>query len=305
MDRTICLDCVFHSLDRNAKCIKCQKILNSVVDENFWCPDGKNPGVSISATLMNFIFPPVKKKINGMIDILPKRKPGQNILDHIQEVKDSLSIINEIKRPEIERINRANTEAEYRLFRLNIKDGTCKNYETIKTFLVKRLLDNKDCDDLTLTIICDWNYSEIARLEKLQKQKQLITASKIRVKTLIDNLNTYFIKDTCISRAHSIGFDDGSSYYMGYGIISVELKNIDSLQYVVIVYDKNENNNGYGEKCLKLSHVFNKLSGYNADYPLVMQDNSKEEVEMIEDWSHYWALGLFYLFSNEELKIIL
>ena len=88
-----------------------------------------------------------------------------------------------------------------------------------------------------------------------------------------------------LAYVHSIvcDSDDGCTYYLGYGLIDVEVVQIGTYTVLKLLYDKNEDNNGLGEKCITTEKLYYKMRFFDKDLPVIMQEKSSKEIEPIKD----------------------
>lgn len=301
MDRLICLECEHHLLDKKKQCILCTWLYKQrTVDKYYRCPIRKSRPYQSKLVLA---FPTQKTPEENHWESLIKKAMISGNWREVQDYRDAMiEKQNRIKEQE----EKVNSQAISRLNRLNINEITCENYNSVKKYLVDSISKNNLCDDYILEIICDWNYSELGRRKKLQETKTKILESKIKVENILD---IGFLKNIlAVQKSYSKSIVWSDRYgeedhivYNGFGFISIELEEIDALKYVVLVYDKHENNGGHGDNCIKPLQLYDTLIKYSPNYPLVLREKRNNEIEIIKDF--YYSLSSLSLLSSTDLVL--
>ena len=119
-----------------------------------------------------------------------------------------------------------------------------------------------------------------------------LNESKLSVNSFFSSVP--YPEDTAVCYVHTMVFDDGDVYYEGYAIVSVEIAHVSSSCYLVLVYDKQQNNNGYPAvcrdtnplyascKCLIHKEICDEIRNKQClNYPIVMREKNSEFMEPI------------------------
>ena len=288
MDKFICIECEFHKIDKNARVLCCKKF-NSAVSLIHWCANSiSTNSLDLSDELKKIINNPDEKVLGELIKA-----------ERYREAQEYASMIREKKQRAKERHDAAERRAVARLRGLNIIEETCSNFKILKCYVVKTILNEEDADDLTIELLCDWNYSGLKKLKQEKMLEEKVKESDITSTELLKYLKCSH--DGTISYVYDYGFDGENNYYSGLGIVEVRIERIGASRYVVLTYDKREDNNGRGGDSLRPEQIHKIIM---QDYregqsiPVVMRENQTKNIELIKGIIWYPILKDIFLIKK-------
>ena len=302
----VCLDCEKHVLNHSTKTIDCQDpVYKSSSVYSIPCPKQsglfmpKNSFLSPSASSSDKRIEEILRLEKGIKQIekgLFNREAYRKDQELIQRQKELLHEMTEEANKKKQKEEYSKAETKELLSRLGISPETTLNFSKAYNFVYGSFYNDKPIDEVAISYAADWNQNEISRRERLRKDAVRLDKSALDVKSFLDNKPIFPDMAVCYVYSMTDNFDEDGGYsYSGYAIVSVEVADILSHHYLVLVYDSQQDNNGYpGLGC---GDPFNRPSGdclsYNSicreihqlhcseDSRIVMRDKNSRSLEPI------------------------
>lgn len=151
-----------------------------------------------------------------------------------------------------------------------------------------------------------------SRLEKESKDDDKLSKTALTGKSLINAVIAPNDVAVCYVHSKTFDIDDGLTYYEGYAIVSLEVKEVYSHKYLVLIYDKQQDNNGFSgvDYGIPAPNYSNKCMSYNSicygikkleceNYPIVMREKNSNTLEPI--FKSFGNVSCYYLQCKEKL----